>query len=143
MLHDGVGHGGKHLYPVMPYNSYTRLTDDDALAIKAYLLTLPAVHAPATENQLSFPFNQRWLMFFWNLFNNPGRRLEADRSKTAEWNPGAYLVEGLGHCEQCHTPRNFMQGIGSHAFAGTVQQGWLAYNLTSDRDHGLGGWSGA
>lgn len=143
MMHDGVGHNGKHLYPVMPYNSYTRMTDDDALAIKAYLFTLPAVHAEPIENQLSFPFNQRWLMFFWNLFNNPGSRLEADTAKSADWNRGAYLVEGAGHCAQCHTPRNFMQGLGSRSYAGAVQQGWLAYNLTSDHEHGLGAWSDA
>ncbi len=143
MMHDGVGHNGKHLYPVMPYNSYTRVTDEDALAIKAYLFTLPAVHADPVENQLSFPFNQRWLMVFWNLFNNPGRRLEANTAKSAEWNRGAYLVEGLGHCAQCHTPRNVMQGLSGRAYAGTVQVGWLAYNLTSDREHGLGGWSDA
>ena len=143
MMHAGVGHDGKHLYPVMPYNSYTRVTDEDALAIKAYLFTLPAVHVEPVQNQLGFPYNQRWLMFFWNLFNNPGSRLEANTTKTADWNRGAYLVEGLGHCAQCHTPRNFMQGLSSKAFAGTVQQGWLAYNLTSDKEHGLGSWSDA
>jgi mono/diheme cytochrome c family protein len=143
LMHNGVGHGGKHVYPVMPYNSYTRMTDDDALAIKSYLFSLPAVHADPIENQLGFPFNQRWLMFFWNLFNNPGSRFEANTAKSADWNRGAYLVEGLGHCEQCHTPRNFMQGLSGRAFAGTVQEGWLAYNLTSDREHGLGGWSDA
>ncbi len=143
MMHDGVGHDGKHLYPVMPYNSYTRVTDEDALAIKAYLFTLPAVRAEPVANDLGFPFNQRWLMFFWNLFNNPGRRLEANTAKSADWNRGAYLVEGLGHCAQCHTPRNFMQGLGSKSYAGAVQAGWLAYNLTSDKLHGIGGWSDA
>jgi mono/diheme cytochrome c family protein len=143
MMHDGVGHDGKHLYPVMPYNSYTRVTDEDALAIKAYLFTLPAVHAEPVENDLGFPFNQRWLMVFWNLFNNPGSRLEANTAKSADWNRGAYLVEGLGHCAQCHTPRNFMQGLSSKAFAGAEQVGWLAYNLTSDKEHGIGGWSDA
>jgi mono/diheme cytochrome c family protein len=143
MMHDGVGHNGKHLYPVMPYNSYTRVTDEDALAIKAYLFTLPAMHAAPIKNDLGFPFNQRWLMFFWNLFNNPHRRLTTNPTKGADWNRGAYLVEGLGHCAQCHTPRNFMQGLSGRAYAGTVQEGWLAYNLTSDKEHGLGNWSDA
>jgi mono/diheme cytochrome c family protein len=143
MIHDGIGHGGKHLYPVMPYNSYTRVTDEDALAIKAYLFTLPAVRAEPIPNQLKFPFNQRWLMVFWNLFNNPDSRLATNTAKSPEWNRGAYLVEGLGHCAQCHTPRNFMQGLSDRAFAGAVQLGWLAYNLTSDREHGLGAWSDA
>ncbi len=143
MMHEGVGHGGKHLYPVMPYNSYTRITDDDALAIKAYLFTIPAVHVEPIENEIGFPFNQRWLMVFWNLFNNPDSRLETNAAKSVDWNRGAYLVEGLGHCAQCHTPRNFMQGLSGNAFAGAEQVGWLAYNLTSDRDHGLGSWTDA
>ncbi|GBR17172.1 cytochrome c [Asaia spathodeae] len=141
MLRKGVGLGGKHLYPVMPYTSYTLLSDDDALAIKAYLFTLPAIHAPAPKNSLSFPFNQRWTMIFWNWFNNPNRRMATDTTHSAQWNRGAYLAEALGHCGQCHTPRNFMFGLSSRAYAGAVQVGWTAYNLTSDREHGLGTWS--
>ena len=140
-LRRGVGHGGKHLYPAMPYNSYTKMTRDDVLAIKAYLFSLPAVHATAPANSLRFPFNQRWGMIFWNWFNNPNRRLAPDPAHSEQWNRGAYLVQALEHCDQCHTPRNFMQGIGSHEFAGATQQGWLAYNITSDKTHGIGAWS--
>lgn len=143
MLRKGVGLGGKHLYPVMPYTSYTLLSDDDALAIKAYLFTLPAIRAEAPKNGLSFPFNQRWTMIFWNWFNNPSRRMTPDASRSAEWNRGAYLTEALGHCGQCHTPRNFMFGLSSRAYAGAVQVGWTAYNLTPDKAHGLGAWSDA
>ncbi|GAB6853332.1 cytochrome c [Asaia astilbis] len=143
MLRKGVGLGGKHLYPVMPYTSYTLLSDEDALAIKAYLFTLPAIRAPALPNGLSFPFNQRWTMLFWNWFNNPNRRMTADKSRSTEWNRGAYLTEALGHCGQCHTPRNFMFGLSHRAYAGAVQVGWRAYNLTTDREHGLGAWSDA
>lgn len=144
MLHTGVGRGGKHLYPAMPYNSYTRMTRDDALAIKAYLFSIPAVHATSPQNRMSFPFNMRALMIGWNLLNNPDRRLQPDPGKPADWNRGAYLVEALGHCAQCHTPRTLTQGLDdSRAFAGAEQQGWLAYNLTSDREHGLGGWTDA
>ncbi|WP_025840396.1 cytochrome c [Asaia platycodi] len=143
MLRKGVGLGGKHLYPVMPYTSYTLLSDDDALAIKAYLFTLPAIRAEAPKNGLSFPFNQRWTMIFWNWFNNPNRRMAPDTARSAEWNRGAYLTEALGHCGQCHTPRNFMFGLSSRAYAGAVQVGWTAYNLTPDKAHGLGAWSDA
>jgi mono/diheme cytochrome c family protein len=144
MLHDGVGRGGKHLYPAMPYTSYTQMSREDALAVKAYLMSLTPVQAKIPENQIRFPFNQRWGMVFWNLFNNPDRRFQSDSSKSAEYNRGAYLVVALGHCGECHTPRNFMMGLKSDKqFAGEVQVGWHAYNLSSDHDHGLGGWSDA
>ncbi len=141
MMHDGIGRGGKHLYPAMPYNSYTLMSRDDALAIKAYLFAQPAVRAEAPEDRMTFPFNQRWLMMGWNLFNNPARRYEPVKNQSAEWNRGAYLVDALGHCAQCHTPRNFMQGLSGKQLAGAEQQGWVAYNLTADKDHGIGGWS--
>jgi mono/diheme cytochrome c family protein len=144
MLHEGVGRGGKHLYPAMPYPSYTQMSRDDALAVKAYLTSLAPVKASIPENQIRFPFNQRWGMIFWNLVNNPDRRFEPDGSKSADYNRGAYLVNALGHCGECHTPRNFMMGLkDSKQFAGTEQEGWLAYNLTSDRTSGLGEWSDA
>jgi mono/diheme cytochrome c family protein len=143
VLHHGVARGGKHLYPAMPYPSYTRMSDDDALAIKAYLFSLKPVNAVPPANAMKFPFNQRWLMVFWNLVNNPDSRLQSDSGKSAAWNRGAYLVEALGHCEECHTPRNFMQALGGRKFAGTTQADWLAYNLTSDPAHGLGTWSDA
>jgi mono/diheme cytochrome c family protein len=144
MLHEGVGRGGKHLYPAMPYPSYTQMSREDALAVKAYLMGLAPVKASIPDNQIRFPFNQRWGMIFWNLVNNPDRRFEPDSSKSADYNRGAYLVNALGHCGECHTPRNFMMGLkDGKQFAGTEQEGWLAYNLTSDRTNGLGGWSDA
>jgi mono/diheme cytochrome c family protein len=144
VMHDGVARGGKHLYPAMPYASYTRMSREDALAIKAYLLSLEPVKASIPENHMHFPFNQRWGMVFWNWLNNPGRRFAPDSSKSTEYNRGAYLVDALGHCGECHTPRNFMMGLkNSKAFAGTEQVGWLAYNLTSDRGSGVGGWTDA
>jgi mono/diheme cytochrome c family protein len=144
MLHEGVGRGGKHLYPAMPYPSYTKMTRDDALAIKAFLMSLAPVEAAAPENKISFPFNQRWGMFFWNLLNNPNRRLEPEAGKSADYNRGAYLVEALAHCGECHTPRNFMMGLKDRRkFAGAEQEGWLAYNVTADRASGIGGWTDA
>jgi mono/diheme cytochrome c family protein len=144
MLQQGVGRGGKHLYPAMPYTSYTQMSREDALAVKAYLFSLPPVQAAIPENRIRFPFNQRWGMVLWNLLNNPDRRFQPDSNKSAEYNRGAYLVEAMGHCGECHTPRNFMLGLkDSKRLAGTEQAGWLAYNLTSDRTSGLGGWTDA
>ena len=144
VLHDGVAAGGRHLYPAMPYASYAKMSREDALAIKAYLMSLAPVVATAPQNQMKFPYSQRWLMVGWNLFNNPGKELKPDASKPANWNRGAYLVEALGHCGECHTPRNFMQGLkDAKAFAGADVEGWHAYNLTSDKNAGLGTWSDA
>jgi mono/diheme cytochrome c family protein len=139
-LRQGVARDGTHLYPAMPYTNYRLMTRDDALAIKAYLMTQPAVHAAARPAAMHFPFNIRFLMVFWNLLNNPGHDFRPDAAHDAAWNRGAYLAEALGHCQQCHTPRNFIQGLkSSEAYAGAVQQGWLAYNITSDKA-GLGSW---
>jgi mono/diheme cytochrome c family protein len=140
-LQQGIGRSG-HLYPAMPYTSYTLMRREDALAIKAYILTLPTSQADTPANAMRFPFNIRGLMVFWNWMYNPNRRFADNADHDAAWNRGAYLAEALGHCQQCHTPRNFLQGLKSgRAYAGAVQQGWLAYNITSDSSSGLGGWS--
>ncbi len=102
----GIRHDGARLYPAMPYTSYTYMSDDDALAIKAYLFSLPPVRAAAPANTLAFPFNQRWAMMFWSARVQSGHRFEPDTSKSPEWNRGAYLAEALAHCGECHTPRN-------------------------------------
>jgi len=143
-LQQGIGRGGKHLYPAMPYTNYTLMTRDDALAIKAYIMSLPAAADPTPENNLRFPFNIRFLMVFWNMLYNPDHRFAPDAAHDAAWNRGAYLAEALGHCQQCHTPRNFLQGLkAGQAYAGARQQGWTAYNITADPQSGIGGWSEA
>ncbi len=144
-LQTGVARDGRHLYPAMPYASYTKLSREDALAIKAYLFSLkPVETAPTQAATMKFPYDQRWGLVFWNMINAPDRRLQPDGTKSAGWNRGAYLVQGLGHCGECHTPRNFMQGLsGGKAFAGANQQGWLAYNISSDKQAGIGSWSDA
>jgi len=140
-LREGVARGGKHLYPAMPYTSYTQMSRDDALAIKAYIMTLPASQDTPPANDLRFPFNIRFLMVFWNMLYNPDRRFAPDPAHDAAWNRGAYLAEALGHCQQCHTPRNFLQGLKtSQAYAGASQQGWMAYNITGDTQTGIGSW---
>jgi mono/diheme cytochrome c family protein len=143
-IHKGVAKDGSRLYPAFPYESYTAITDADALAIKAYLFSLAPVHAPAPANQMGFPFNQRWLMTFWSLFYNPDRRFEPRPERSAQWNRGAYLTEALAHCGDCHTPRNLGQAPDNRRkFAGAVADGWRAYNITQDRASGIGAWSDA
>jgi mono/diheme cytochrome c family protein len=138
----GVRRDGSHLYPAMPFPSYTYMTDSDALAIKAYLFSLPVVHAAATENTLPFPFNQRWLMGFWSAFFNKNRRFEPNTAQSPEWNRGTYIAEALAHCGECHTPRNLAFALDNrNKFAGAVTAGWYAFNITSDKGSGIGAWS--
>jgi mono/diheme cytochrome c family protein len=140
-LHRGVRRDGARLYPAMPYTSYAFITDTDALAIKAYLFSLPPVHATAPANTLTFPFNQRWAMMFWSALFNPDTRFEPDTSKSAEWNRGAYLAEALAHCGECHTPRNLAFALDNRKkFAGAVTAGWRAFNISSDKATGIGAW---
>jgi mono/diheme cytochrome c family protein len=141
-MHEGIGKGGERLYPAFPYAEYTKVTSEDVLAIRAYLNTLTPIHYTPPRNEMSFPFNQRWLMVFWNLFNFTEGRFVPDPKQAAEWNRGAYLVEGLAHCEECHTPRNLLQGLKStDRFSGAVQGGWHAFNITPDKNSGIGTWS--
>jgi mono/diheme cytochrome c family protein len=137
----GIRHDGARLYPAMPYTSYTYITDVDALAIKAYLFSLPPVHASAPANTLTFPFNQRWAMIFWSKLFNPDTRFQPNTSNTAQWNRGAYLAEALAHCGECHTPRNLAFALNNRKkFAGAIAAGWRAYNISSDTATGIGGW---
>jgi mono/diheme cytochrome c family protein len=141
-VHRGIRRDGARLYPAMPYVSYTYMTDDDALAIKAYLFSLPSVQAPAPANTLSFPFDQRWAMMFWSALFNPDTRFAPDALKSPEWNRGAYLAEAMAHCGECHTPRDLAFALDNRKkFAGAVTAGWRAFNITSDRATGVGGWS--
>jgi mono/diheme cytochrome c family protein len=141
-VHLGTRRDGARLYPAMPFTSYTYISDGDALAIKAYLFSLPAVHAVAPENTLMFPFNQRWAMNFWSVLFNPDTRFEPDTSKSPEWNRGAYLAEALAHCGECHTPRNLAFALNNRRkFAGAVTAGWRAFNISSDKTTGVGAWS--
>ncbi|HMI13901.1 MAG TPA: cytochrome c [Bradyrhizobium sp.] len=140
-MHRGIRSDGARLYPAMPFTSYTYVSDADALAIKAYLFSLPPVHAPDPDNTLAFPFNQRWAMGFWSALFNPDTRFEPDTSKSPEWNRGAYLAEALAHCGECHTPRNLAFALNNRLkFAGAVTAGWRAFNISSDKTTGVGAW---
>ena len=141
-LQKGIGRGGYHLYPGLPYTSYTKVSRDDLLAIRAYLATLPAVHHPVVTNQLPFPFNIRAALAAWNaLYFTPGE-FQGQADKSPAWNRGAYLVEGLGHCGSCHTPKTRLGGDDAdNQLAGGVLQGWFAPAINGDAYRGVGGWS--
>ncbi|MFT3730258.1 MAG: cytochrome c [Hyphomicrobium sp.] len=140
-IHKGIAPDGSRFYPAFPYPSYTLLTDDDALAIKAYLFSLKPVRQETPVNTLAFPFNQRWLMAFWSFFYNSNERYRPNPNQSAEWNRGAYLAEALGHCGECHTPRNLLQAVNNKKkFAGAVTAGWRSYNITQDGVSGIGSW---
>jgi mono/diheme cytochrome c family protein len=141
-MRDGIGPGGEHLYPAMPYTYYTRATREDVLAIRAYLETADPVHNEVKVNQLPFPFDVRASMAGWNELYLRRGTFRPVAGKSDEWNRGAYLVEGLGHCGLCHTPKNAMGGDDTtRALQGSAVQGWYAPNLTGDPHAGLGGWS--
>jgi mono/diheme cytochrome c family protein len=141
-LHQGVNQRGQDMYPVMPFDFYTRVTREDSDAIYAYLRSLPAVRNAVVVNHLRFPFNQRWSMAVWRELYFSEGSYKPDPSKSAAWNRGAYLVEGLGHCSACHSPRNALGGIEKDkAFTGATIDGWFALNLTSELHSGLGSWT--
>jgi mono/diheme cytochrome c family protein len=138
----GIRKDGTRLYPAMPYPSYTYMTDADALAIKAYLFSLPAAHAPDRPDTLTFPYNQRWAMIPWSFVFNADTRFAPNTSQTAQWNRGAYLAEALAHCGECHTPRNIAFALDNRRkFAGALTADWRAYNITPDKGSGIGAWS--
>jgi mono/diheme cytochrome c family protein len=140
-LREGKGPKG-HLYPAMPFTSYAALTDADALAIRAYLATLAPVRRERPPLAFSWPFNRRGLMGLWSGLFNPNRRFEPNADRSPAWNRGAYLAEGLAHCGECHTPRSLAQSLDNRSkYAGAVTAGWRAFNLTSDKATGVGGWS--
>ena len=148
-MRQGTRPTGEHLYPVFPYTSFTKLSDDDIAALYAYLNSLEPQKAAERENELSFPFDQRWALGAWKaLFFTEGR-YEDQPEKSALWNRGAYLVEGLGHCGECHTPRNLLGALdGDRALAGATYldriegklSPWSASNLTAAAS-GLSAWS--
>ncbi|MFO1248879.1 MAG: cytochrome c [Alphaproteobacteria bacterium] len=139
----GVAPGGKLLYPAMPYPSYARMSDGDVAALWGYLKTVKPVKNRVNVNQLRFPYNLRFAMRGWNmLFFRPAPYAN-DPGKSTQWNRGAYLVSGAGHCGACHTPKNFFGADKAAALTGAVLQGWYAPDLTGDVGAGLGSWSQA
>jgi len=143
-MHNGRFPDGGLIYPAMPFPSYTKVTRADSDAIFAYLKTIQPINQKNRPHDLRFPYNNRQLLLGWRtLFFTEGE-YKNDATKSAEWNRGAYLVEGLGHCGMCHSPINALGGTSeSEAFRGGLipMQNWYAPALTSNREAGLGDWS--
>lgn len=144
VMSKGHSPGGKRLYGAMPFTAYTKVSRDDNQAIWAYLQTLQPSDNVVETNQLPFPFNIRTSLIGWNLLNFKEGEFKANPQKSTEWNRGAYLVEGLGHCGTCHTPKNLIGGDeGAHFLGGANLQGWVAPDITADNHSGIGSWSTA
>jgi mono/diheme cytochrome c family protein len=136
---DGIGRHGEYLYPVMSFTSFTKMTRSDVLAVKVYLFSLKPVRAPRVPNNLAFPFDMRWTLLVWRaLFFHPGV-YQPDPKRSAEYNRGAYLIEGPGHCGECHSPRNIFGGTETQKnLAGGKYGKWLAPNISADPRWGIG-----
>ncbi|RMF87744.1 MAG: cytochrome C [Nitrospinota bacterium] len=141
---EGKGPDGKHYFPVFPYTSFTRMTRQDLLDLKAYLFSVPPIRQENRAPELIPPLGWRPALRGWKwLYFRPGP-FQPDPRRSAEWNRGAYLVTALGHCGECHTPRNFLGGPKEELFlAGSVDgpEGQLAPNITPDEATGIGTWS--
>ena len=133
-MREGVARDGHRLYPAFPYTAYTRMTDEDLTALYAWLMSQPPVRAQASSTQLKFPFSLRPLLAGWNaLYLESGPRPSAEATRSAQWQRGEYLVNGVGHCGACHTPRNALgaeQG-GTAFLSGAMVKGWEAPSLTA------------
>ena len=148
-MHDGVSADGSNLYPAFPYPSFTKVSEADLRDLYAFLQSTARSSYQPPENEMGFPFNQRRLMSLWNALFFESTRFEADPSKSDQWNRGAYLVEGLGHCGTCHTPRNFFGSkqedlaLSGGTFNDKVEENlirpWSAANITPAPD-GLAIW---
>jgi mono/diheme cytochrome c family protein len=143
-LHAGRGRQGELLYPAFPYTSYTRVTRDDALAMFAYLRTLAPVHRPAVEPALDFPYSMRGSLAAWRAIYFKQGAYRPEPGKSPAWNRGAYLVRGLGHCNECHAARDALGGVSGHpALSGgrIPELDWYAPDLSTRAGGGLQGWS--
>ena len=141
-MHDGKGAHGENLYPAFPYPWFRRASRADDDAIFAYLKTTPAVNYTPPQNQLPFPLSIRSMVGAWNLLFFDSHDFRTDSGQSAEWNRGAYLVNGLGHCGGCHTPKNTFGGDKSRRdlYGGDLDN-WVAPDLTSNTRTGLGRWN--
>jgi mono/diheme cytochrome c family protein len=143
-MHNGVDDHGQNLYPAFPYPYFTHITRADSDAMLAYLKEVPAVSYTPPANQLPFPLNIRFILKGWNLLFFRPKDFVYDGAKSPEWNRGAYLVSGPGHCAECHTPTNFLgANSASKAFQGGELDSWVAPDLTGNARTGLGAWSQA
>jgi mono/diheme cytochrome c family protein len=132
-MHEGVDREGRQLYPAFPYDHFTKATSEDVHALYAFLINQPPVQNAIPPNQLAFPFNFRPIVAGWKVLFLREKPIPNDTSKSAAWNRGRYLVEGLGHCGSCHTPRNILGAEKRNsAYAGGDAEGWAAPPLNSN-----------
>jgi mono/diheme cytochrome c family protein len=143
-LHNGKARDGRLLYPAFPYTNYTSVTRDDADALYAYFQTVPAVQQARQPHEVRFPYNLQASLWVWRaLYFRPAVYRE-DASQSTQWNRGAYLVQGLGHCNACHSSRNALGASNERMSGGLISMlGWYAPSLTSDGEAGLGDWDTA
>jgi mono/diheme cytochrome c family protein len=141
-LRQGIGKDGSYLYPAMPYEDYTKMTDADMDALWAYMRSVRPVKNTPPKNTLPFPFNVRSGLALWQaVYFKPGPFVP-DNGKPEQWNRGAYLVQVMGHCSQCHTPRNLAQALETkHNLAGAQIEGWYAPDISNDPGSQLNSWS--
>ncbi|WP_063840160.1 cytochrome c [Bradyrhizobium sp. LTSP885] len=140
-MRSGVSRDGHHLYPTFPYDHFTKVSDTDDRALYAFLMTRQPVHASPPANRLSFPLNYRPMIAGWKLLYFRGGDVDSDATRSAEWNRGAYLVDGLAHCGACHTPRNALGAERVNAqFSGGDVDSWHAYAL-NDTSHAPVRWN--
>lgn len=143
-MREGLSPQGGHYFPVFPYTSFTRMRRHDLMDLRAYLSTVRPAHKENRPHDVWFPIRWRPLLWGWKLLNFTPGEFKEDSSRSAEWNRGAYLAQALGHCEECHTPRNFLGGRqGNMAYAGTENgpEGEAVPNITPDVETGIGTWS--
>jgi mono/diheme cytochrome c family protein len=141
---NGVGRNGEHLYPAFPYTSYQRMRIEDVRDLFAYLKTVPAVPTSAGPHKVGFPFNIRRTLGVWKLLFLDGKAFEPQASQSAAFNRGAYLVEGPGHCAECHSRRNLLGGIaadGRMAGGPNPEGKGFIPNISQHPKDGLGDWS--
>src|ERR1019366_831801 len=138
------GRHGEYLFPVFPYTSFTKMSDGDMEDLYAYIMSVPAVPVPSKPHEAMPPFSWRQLLVVWREMFFKAGPIPADRTSGNEWNRGNYLVHAVVHCEECHTPRNFLGAIiPSRSFSGNVggPDKQNAPNITSDVKTGIGAWS--
>jgi mono/diheme cytochrome c family protein len=141
-LHEGIAADGGHLYPAFPYVYFRRLSRRDTDDLFAFLRTVRPVRQAPTPNRLAFPFNIRALMVFWNWLYLPRDTPAQGAAKSGIWRRGEYLVNGVGHCAGCHTPKDILFGdVSGRELTGAVVQDWFSANLTASASDGLGKWT--
>jgi len=143
-LREGKNPQGEHYYPAFPYPSYTRMTRRDMQALYAYLMTLPASSREVRPHQLHWPYSARSMMSIWKAQRFAAGEFSADPEQSAQWNRGAYLADALGHCGECHTPRDYLGASRRDRYlAGTCTgpDNRRVPNITPDKETGIGNWS--